>query len=445
MSVPSSSSRAQYVGNNSTVTPYVVPFEFAADADLVVVVTDQDGVDTALINATDYTLSGAGNPSGGSFVTTLVIPATSTVTVYSEVTIDQQVVYVENADFPAKTQEGALDKLTRICQQIDRKAGAAFRLRETDGDAATATKIINSLFGLNASGDPLFRTADEVKSWLSLAAPILNYPTKTWADDPERALAVPDFVGQFGSQRDSGAYYNATGLLAGDWQLAKSQLVLGDFGTDFFTANAAGRLPFSDGWLNDAKLAADAVTTAKIADHSVTTVKLANSLDLSAKTVVMPPAQWMADAPAGTVLQVVSVSTGAPITITAIIPDDDSIPQNTEGVQVLSCSITPSSASNRILVKIHLFGAGSVGPAFTVAGFRGLNANAIMAIMNSGAGYSNYSASEFLDSPNTNSTVTYSMRAGPSGGSLYLSSYFSGAPRFAGVGYSTLTLMEIKG
>ena len=74
--------RISYAGNNSTSTPYVVPFLFLSNADLVVVTRTSGGVETTLTVGVDYTLSGAGLASGGSFTTASAVPVTSTVIIY---------------------------------------------------------------------------------------------------------------------------------------------------------------------------------------------------------------------------------------------------------------------------------------------------------------------------------------------------------------------------
>ena len=54
--------------------------------------------------------------------------------------------------------------------------------------------------------------------------------------------------------------------------------------------------------------------------------------------------------PAGMCVQIQSTQTGAVATGTTVIPLDDSIPQNTEGDEYMSLSITPSDASNILII-----------------------------------------------------------------------------------------------
>jgi hypothetical protein len=54
----------------------------------------------------------------------------------------------------------------------------------------------------------------------------------------------------------------------------------------------------------------------------------------------------------GVIVQKVNVQTGAVATGTTLIPIDDTIPQNTEGDQYMSLSITPTSVTNDLYIHI---------------------------------------------------------------------------------------------
>ena len=62
---------------------------------------------------------------------------------------------------------------------------------------------------------------------------------------------------------------------------------------------------------------------------------------------------WGSNVPAGTTLQTVGVMDSAVDTTTTTIPNDDTIPQNTEGKEAFTLAITPSNANNKLL--IHAF------------------------------------------------------------------------------------------
>lgn len=118
MTVSTTSSKIQYIGDGSQ-TAFAVPFPFLANTDLIVLTYDQTtyATTTKTLNA-DYTVSGAGNPAGGT-VTFVAAPTTNTiVTILRAVPMTQLLDYLENDPFPAANHESALDKLTMIAQQL---------------------------------------------------------------------------------------------------------------------------------------------------------------------------------------------------------------------------------------------------------------------------------------------------------------------------------------
>ena len=118
VSVSSSTSRIVYAGNNSLVTAYAVPFYFEENAHLNAIAKTAAGVET-VVTLTNHT--GAGNENGGTVRTAVAVPATSTLTIYREVPFTQATSYEENDAFPAASHERALDKLTTITQQLERR------------------------------------------------------------------------------------------------------------------------------------------------------------------------------------------------------------------------------------------------------------------------------------------------------------------------------------
>ena len=103
--------------------------------------------------------------------------------------------------------------------------------------------------------------------------------------------------------------------------------------------------------------------------------------------------------------------------ITAQIPQDDTIPQNTEGTQILSVSITPKSATNRVRATFFGWGSSAALTGASAALFRNSNANAIdaMGITFAAAYYSLPFMLIFEDSPGSTSPQTYAVRVGPAG------------------------------
>lgn len=58
------------------------------------------------------------------------------------------------------------------------------------------------------------------------------------------------------------------------------------------------------------------------------------------------------DMPAGSVIQVANYTTGANSTTTSLIPLDNTIPQITEGTQIMSLAFTPKKANSKLKITV---------------------------------------------------------------------------------------------
>lgn len=145
----------------------------------------------------------------------------------------------------------------------------------------------------------------------------------------------------------------------------------------------------------------------------------------------------------GTVLQSNKASTTTRTSTASNIPQDDTIPQNTEGAQWASVALTPASASNLIRVSgiVHLGGATALRVCTL---FKDSGADAIAAFTgNSGAN------SALLTAPilhqfvaGGTSEITIAARFGAVSGTCWINGDDS-SPRFGGVLESTLIVEEI--
>ena len=172
----------------------------------------------------------------------------------------------------------------------------------------------------------------------------------------------------------------ASGATAGDSVVTES----------FYVSSVLNAIPATAGAVNSTYLADGSVTTAKIADANVTAAKLASGAA-------------RANFGAGAVLQVVSMRTSTAISWS-----------NTEQSTGLTLAITPSSASNKILVIANNNGMQSYGTSSGISYY--LYRNGVY-VYNIGAyyGYPNAAygsgpQTSFLDSPATTSSVTYDIR-----------------------------------
>jgi hypothetical protein len=109
--IGTTTNQAEYAGNASPVTAYIIPFRFDAASWVRVTVKNALGEITDLEQVTDYTLGGNGASGTGTFTTVAAVPATSTVTVYRETPGIQTLSLPPNTPLPATAMEAALDRL----------------------------------------------------------------------------------------------------------------------------------------------------------------------------------------------------------------------------------------------------------------------------------------------------------------------------------------------
>lgn len=119
MTISTTTSRIQYQGDGST-TAFPIPFLFPEDANIVAWILNTESQDPTLqVITTNYTLSGAGNPAGGTY-TAVVAPAVNEqLTIVRSIPATQLEDYIDNDPFPADTHESALDKITMLIQQLE--------------------------------------------------------------------------------------------------------------------------------------------------------------------------------------------------------------------------------------------------------------------------------------------------------------------------------------
>jgi hypothetical protein len=130
------------------------------------------------------------------------------------------------------------------------------------------------------------------------------------------------------------------------------------------------------------------------------------------------------------------------------IPADNSIPQNNEGEELITASITPKSSSNRIRVRFNgYFGNNTGGSSqLVVALFRDSTADAKKAVASTGAsGDIETVTLEFEEAASAATATTYKVRFGPASasGSGWAANGGAAANLFGGVDYCTLILEEV--
>jgi len=132
--------------------------------------------------------------------------------------------------------------------------------------------------------------------------------------------------------------------------------------------------------------------------------------------------------------------------ISTAIPIDNTIPQNTEGDEIVTVSITPANASNRLRISAicEMVNAGS-NLDCSMALFQDSTANALSAAVKQLGGSGVYSQIllEHEMAAGTTSATTFKIRIGPGSGTIYVNGNASNRI-FGGVSAVRLSVTEVK-
>jgi len=170
MTVSSSVNKVTYSGNSATLV-FPVNYYFLENSHLQVILVFNN-VETIQTLTSQYTVTGAGNPAGGS-VTMVAAPPTGTqLIIVRNVPATQETDYLANDPFPAESHERALDKLTMLVQQNTTEIDRALKIP------------LSSL--ITTSTEIPAPQANKLLAWNSTANAIINF-------DPS---AVINIVGQ---------------------------------------------------------------------------------------------------------------------------------------------------------------------------------------------------------------------------------------------------------
>lgn len=175
MTVSTTESQIDYTGNGATV--FAIPFLFLANGDLVLTKMDANDLVTTLVLGSDYTLSGAKNPSGGTATLTAPLTTGNRLRIARVMTPVQETDLRNQGKFYQQTIEDAFDYVTLLVQQYKSAIANAMQ------------KSIGGLF------------------WDALGLPIRNVGTPTKANDATTKNYVDTSIAN--SSAASNAYTDA--------------------------------------------------------------------------------------------------------------------------------------------------------------------------------------------------------------------------------------------
>lgn len=148
----------------------------------------------------------------------------------------------------------------------------------------------------------------------------------------------------------------------------------------------------------------------------------------------------------GQVVQTVHSQTGEVATGTTTIPDDDTIPQNTEGDEYMTATITPEDASNKLVIEVIANISVSISSTVMMALFQDSGADALAVAYD--VTHSSTICTQLVlrheMTAGTASLTTFKVRIGGNNSGTTTFNGRAGARRFGGKMASSIRITEYK-
>ena len=187
MTISTTTIKNSYSGNGST-TAFSYTFKITADSEMQVIIRSSTGTETVKTLTTHYTVSGAGDASGGTVTTTSgnTVASGETIILRRNTTQTQGMDLIENDPLPANTLETAIDKNLAIAQELQEQLDRSFKISRSNTITSaeftdSATDRASKTLGFDSSGD-LTTIADFLPSGGDSAQ--FKYSTTTTDSDP---------------------------------------------------------------------------------------------------------------------------------------------------------------------------------------------------------------------------------------------------------------------
>lgn len=127
MTVQTNQAIVTYAGNGVTLG-FPVPFRFLSNGQLQVTLFAPDGTSVLQVSPTDYSATGARDPSGGTVTMVAAPPVGYTLVIQRNMPFTQLVDYRANDPFPEESAEDIADERTMEAQQINEVLGRSLKL-----------------------------------------------------------------------------------------------------------------------------------------------------------------------------------------------------------------------------------------------------------------------------------------------------------------------------
>jgi len=150
--------------------------------------------------------------------------------------------------------------------------------------------------------------------------------------------------------------------------------------------------------------------------------------------------------PTGMAVQQVSTLSTAVATGTTLIPFDDTIPQSGEGTEFMTCTITPKSTTNILIIQVVVFGSNSNANGIIAALFQDSTANALAADATYQATATGTATIPltYTMAAGTTSATTFKVRAGSQNAGTFTFNGSAGGRIFGAITKSSIVITEYK-
>ena len=162
---------------------------------------------------------------------------------------------------------------------------------------------------------------------------------------------------------------------------------------------------------------------------------------------IQAPSGYKLAMPAGHIVQTVNTTTTSTITGTTVVDYDDTIPQITEGFEVMTLNITPKSATNKLFINVVTILSPSANSLPSTNLFVGTTADALATTYTHAYGLAdaplNHKLTHYMTSGST-SELTFRVRIGTNNAGTMTFNGRSEARKYGGALASSITIMEIE-
>ncbi len=438
MTISAETNKVIYTGNGATT---VFPYTFKILDDDEITVQSRvtaTGVITTLVKTSDYTVSGVGEAAGGNIT---LLDATDSPTgtkliLTRSMPQTQTVDLAEFDAFPAETIEEQFDRAVMIAQEQQEQIDRTIKLDSSITGVTptiTGTPVANTMIVVNAGA-----TGFEFASTADIGTYIFGSGAGILAQTSTGVSTVRTLTGTSGEitvANGAGTAGNPTFSLPTALTFTGKTVTGGTFAsptitTPTITTPIMNTITGTSGFITILGTSANAsgIKFSEDTDNGVNTVALqAPSAITSDRVITLPDTTGTLaltsdiNSRSGSLVQSVRTRSQYVTAQTAQIPIDNTIPQNTEGTEMTTLTITPTNASNILLIRVTSpFSANGVTQV-TLALFQDSIANALASsvVTVPANDYFVNICLEYSMVAGSTSPITFKLRFGPNANTAY--------------------------